>query len=249
MTALHRGSVVVVGIIACSVILAASSAQARIFAGSVGECAERIVAAGQTVTIETFNPGVTGQMPAVIILHGADGMDEFGEQYREAGRQMAQAGYVAFVPHYLEGPAPEGSHSNPKLFLHWVKIVNATVRYAAAQENVDPCRIAIGGFSLGGFLAAAVGAENPRVRAVAVFFGGVPEPVAKNARRMPPTLIIHGCCDTRVPVSEAYRLAQVLARLGTPYQIHTYPGQGHVFDESAQKDAAKKVLAFLDCYL
>jgi dienelactone hydrolase len=249
MSVTHRSK----GLLVLAVVLVcgwASNGSARVFAGAVGHNVQTILAGGHPVPVEQFNPSIQGRRPAVIILHGADGMAEFGRSYREAATQLAQAGYVAFLPHYLdEVGITESTQFGPQMFLHWMQVVNDTFRFAAAQPNVDPRRIAIGGFSLGGFLAVATGATNPQVAAVVEFFGGMPGAFAANVQRMPPTLILHGCEDNRVPVGEAYALAQLLQGLGTPYQIFTYPGQGHIFTGEVKEDAAKKVLAFLDCYL
>jgi dienelactone hydrolase len=237
-------------VLACAIVTASSTVSARVFSGSVGYEVQSFYSSGQQVPVEKYVPGLPGRRPAVLILHGADAMREYGAYYREAGQQLAQAGYMAFLPTYIdERDVQEGMLMEPQLFLHWLAIVNDSLAFIAAQPDVDPNRIAIGGFSLGGYLAVATGAVNPRVRAIVEFFGGVPAPIAAEIRRMPPVLIIHGCADTRVPVTEAHRLAQLLDTLGTPYQIYTYPGQGHSLTGEAKEDAAKKALAFLDCYL
>lgn len=237
-----------------ALIIAATLAQplsARVFSGSIGVSVESFPAEGERIVVERFNPGIPGPRPAVIVLHGADAFTEYGEAYRTAGRDLAKAGYVAFLIHYMDeqGITDKRSLADPKLFTHWMRIINASIRYAAAQDNVDPCRIGLGGFSLGAYLALSIAATNPQVKAVVEFFGGLPAQIAASTRRMPPVLILHGTSDTRVPVSEAYRLAAFLQAIGTPYDMKVFPGAGHDFAGKTQEDAAKKALEFLDCHL
>lgn len=47
------------------------------------------------------------------------------------------------------------------------------------------------------------------------------------AQTLPPILILHGREDETVPVRQATRLAEELARLGRPHELVLYDGQPH----------------------
>jgi carboxymethylenebutenolidase len=64
-------------------------------------------------------------------------------------------------------------------------------------------------------------------------------------QQLPPTLILHGDADTRVPVTEAHDLEAVLKRLGTPYEKTILKGQGHFFQGMGQFQALTAIAGFL----
>jgi carboxymethylenebutenolidase len=52
-----------------------------------------------------------------------------------------------------------------------------------------------------------------------------------------------------VPVENAYAFEALARRLGGPYDIKVYEGEGHGFAGAAERDAARRVVAFLDRHL
>ena len=110
---------------------------------------------------------------------------------------------------------------------------------------MDTKRIALLGFSLGGFLATALAAQDKRISAVVEVAGGLPKYGIPKVEQLPPTLILHGDADNRVPVTEAHDLETVLKRLGTPYEKEILEGQGHFFQGMAQFQALSKIATFL----
>jgi dipeptidyl aminopeptidase/acylaminoacyl peptidase len=119
----------------------------------------------------------------------------------------------------------------------------------AGQPGVDASRIGLLGFSLGAFLSLSLATQDSRIAAVAELFGGLPEQFAKDARNLPPVLILHGAEDTTVPIDQAYELERILQLHKIPYQIKIYPDQGHVFRGLAQLDAMGRVAQFFRSHL
>ncbi len=209
---------------------------------------------GATIRVEVFNPSCPGTYPAVLLLHGADGMDKFGPMYRMAAAELARNGYVTVIVRYFDatggGPAdPESLDLAAGEFRAWVGAVRAAISYAQALPNVDGHSIGIAGFSLGSFVGLSVASTDGRIGAVVDAFGGLPAAYAKRLKHMPPVLILHGQCDDTVPVQESYALAKLLRSKGLPYEIHIYPGQGHTFDKNAQQDASARGLCFFGKHL
>jgi acetyl esterase/lipase len=50
----------------------------------------------------------------------------------------------------------------------------------------------------------------------------------------PPTLLVHGTADQRVPHSMTLRMYHALEDAGVPVDLHLYAGQGHSFDQDPQ---------------
>jgi carboxymethylenebutenolidase len=84
---------------------------------------------------------------------------------------------------------------------------------------------------------------------VAELFGGLVEPFAADAAKLPPILILHGAQDRIVPVDRAHELEQLLKEHRIPYEIKIYPDQGHVFQGLAQLDALRRVAVFFKKHL
>jgi carboxymethylenebutenolidase len=202
---------------------------------------------GRAIPVERFAPAAAGPSPAVILLHGADGLTYRGESYRALARDLAGRGFLALLPHYFEatGTRYASFGSQPLHFLTWTQAGADAVGYAAGGRR----RVGLLGFSLGAYLSLAVAAGDARVAAVVECFGGFPGPLAAGLRRLPPVLILHGEADRLVPVSEAHRLAGLLEDRGFPYEMKTYPGQGHGFEGAASADATARALAFLTKHL
>lgn len=206
---------------------------------------------GRPIRIERFNAATGGRRPAVLLLHGADGLTRNGERYRTGARILASAGYHVFLPHYLD--RTEQARANYATiggnFSAWAETVFDAVSFVAGEPGVDARRIGLLGTSLGGALGLTVAAQDGRVRAFANYFGFLPEGIAAGAQRLPPTLVLHGERDFIVPVSNAYAIADLLRRLGVPHDVHVYPDQGHGFTGAAQIDAAQRTAAFFGRHL
>ena len=110
-------------------------------------------------------------------------------------------------------------------------------------------RIGLLGVSLGGYLSLSLAARDARVSTVVSLMGGMPADFISEARRMPPTLLLHGEDDSVVPVREAYAVEALLKQLGSKHELKVYPGQGHSFRGMAQADALMRTLRFLSRHL
>jgi acetyl esterase/lipase len=71
--------------------------------------------------------------------------------------------------------------------------------------------------------------ENPTIEVVEAA-----SPIAHVDGDYPPTLLIHGTADTRVPHSMTMRMVQALEQAGVPVDLHLYAGQDHFFDQEPE---------------
>jgi dienelactone hydrolase len=206
-------------------------------------------------------PPAPGAHPAVILLHGAVPRGSEDEDFAEQCRKLAAAGYYAmFVEYYSQaGPARPGDR--PVLgkgfeawvngnFPTWTREIVSAVGVLGQNPAVKRDRIALMGYSLGAFLALAVGAsESGRVAAVIEYFGRMQDSYIAMAANMPPTLILHGSADTIIPVRYAYDLDALLTKYNRPHEMKIYPGAGHGLDSSTRADAWRRSMDFLRRYL
>jgi carboxymethylenebutenolidase len=204
--------------------------------------------AGHTVPFEEYRPKPSVRLPAVILLHGADGLWVNGGRYRESARMLADQGFDVFLVHYFERTGTYMALTLDVIkphYLAWMGAVSDAITEVSQQRGVEPNRIALVGNSLGAALALTVASQDNRIAAVVDVSGLLPDPVIPLVRRMPPTLILHGASDSIVPVQEARKLEQFLRRRGTHYEACIYQGQGHELRGQAQSDSLRRAAVFL----
>jgi carboxymethylenebutenolidase len=206
---------------------------------------------GKQIHVETYAPAGSGRHPAVLLLHGSDGIEAHAASYHRSAEQLASQGYVALLVHYFDATGTRWADRDAiaRDFLEWMNTVATAVTFAEAKSNVEPHSIGLVGFSLGASVALSLASQDDRIQAVAEFYGTMPELAAAFARRMPPVLILHGAADRIVPVREAHNLEELLKTKGAPYDMKIYPGQGHGFSGEAAGDAASRTIAFFHRYL
>jgi carboxymethylenebutenolidase len=204
---------------------------------------------GKLIRLDAYLPEtLDGLVPAVIALHGAGGNVSGMERF---ATMLAAEGFAVYLLHYFDrtGTEPADLQSMKRNFPLWMKTLWDAISFVETQPQVDRERIALLGFSLGGYLSLANSAVDPRVKAVVEFFGGMPKEMRLFMRRLCPVLILHGESDPTVPVEEAYQLQKLLEKKGIPYEIKIYPGAGHGFESEIWSDAGLRSLQFLRKYL
>jgi carboxymethylenebutenolidase len=231
------------------------------------------VANGRVIRAALAEPAVgDANGPAVIVIHEALGLND--DMRRIAGR-FADAGYMALAPDLL------GAGWKPLCIARFMqgigkvgtgrpyRDVAIAQRWLGDRDGVDPQRIGIIGFCMGGgfaLLYAARGGEP--VRAVAPFYPAVPRD-DEILGDLCPTVASFGGRD-RIFSGGAERLDAALTRHATDHDVKTYPSAGHGFmsrhgpwltrferilpqgggdDEAAAEDAWSRMLGFFDRHM
>lgn len=230
----------------------------------------------------TYPPGhVAGRkLPLVLQIHGGP-MDASIEGWDALGglpRMLAAQGWLVFSPNY------RGSNNMGRDFKRAIvndagdgpaRDIMSGVEVLKARGIVDESRMAVSGWSYGGYMTVWLSAHYPVWRAAVagaavtdqfdqyslselttIFgygFGGSPwleERIADNRRQSPisnahrikaPTLILANLGDTRVPVTQSFRLYHALKDNGTPVKFVAYPTPGHgPSDPVHQRDMSRR---------
>lgn len=199
-------------------------------------------------TIDRANGVGSGRRPAVILLHGADGLSQ-RQSYIFASNALSAQGYTVLFPHYFNGGRGPASYGEIRSrYPEWLATLNAVTETAAGDPAIDAGRIALVGISLGGALALSLAARDRRIKAVVSYFGFRPTDLDQ-AQPRAPTLILHGSADRVVPVANADGIEALLRSRGVPVEKRIYGGEGHGFSQAAQFDAATRTAAFLNRHL
>jgi len=205
---------------------------------------------GKAIAVETFQGPGASPRPAVLMLHGADGLSS-NTRYREGARGVAAAGYQVHLVHYLDRTGERRASFSTLFqnFMPWMNTVQDALAFASSHPGADASRVGIIGISLGAALGLAVSSTDSRVKALVNYFGPLPQGAVATTSRLPPTLVLHGSADPIVPVANAYAVEALLRQQNVPHEVKVYPGQGHGFRGAAEEDATRRALAFLQRHL
>lgn len=203
------------------------------------------------------------RFPAVILLHGIEGAERYKWNYYQTAHRLRSAGYAVFIVHYFsavdypdlwkftaDGNVDHDAIETRRLVdqQKWIAAVTQTIREISRRDDIDPQRIALDGYSLGGFIslsaaqAALEDPETPDVRCVvdnwgAMFRGEQFTP------GYPPTLLVHGALDNVVELKWAEHTRDELAQVGTNVQLYVVPGARHMASDAVSDQMTRKFLA------
>src|SRR3989338_1805279 len=217
---------------------------------------------GTSVRAALAKPAGPGGAPAILIAHEWWGLTD---HMRELAQRFAQAGYAALVPdlYARQGskvtadPAEAARLMNELSSQLALRDLNAAAGFLKQQTFVDPQRVAIVGFSMGGTLALTQATHNSYLKAAVVFYGKVP-PVETLAYLLCPVLYHYAAKDGWVTRQEVDRLRDGCAKLGKTAEVAIYPDADHAFFNSTRpevyraQDAARawdRTLGFLAEYV
>jgi len=134
-------------------------------------------------------------------------------------------------------------------FATWLQTLDDATAHVSDRPGVDSRRIGFFGYSLGGYLAVARAADDPRIGAVVELAGGIDPGYASKVRRLPPLLILHGTRDQRVAPTEAEALEQLARRIGATSEKKLFDGEGHILSGGAFVDVFARGTAFFRKHL
>src|SRR4051794_41478913 len=99
------------------------------------ERTERYESGGTEIAIECFEPEGRGPVPAVIALHGSNGMTNGAGLVRSFTLPVVAAGYAVYLPHYFErtGTLRSDPTTSRRNFLAWMQTVADAIGFASIQ--------------------------------------------------------------------------------------------------------------------
>ncbi|MBZ6077792.1 dienelactone hydrolase family protein [Microvirga puerhi] len=202
------------------------------------------------IAVDVFEPTRNMPRPAIVMLHGADGLGS-NARYHEGAMAIAASGYQVHLVHYLDRTGERRASFSTLFqnFTPWTETVQDALAWVSERAEIDPGKVGLIGISLGAALGLSVASADPRIKALVSFFGPLPQGAISHDAHLPPTLILHGAMDPIVPVANAYAIEALLRRKDVPHEIQIYAREGHGFRGRTQQDAVRRVLTFLRQYL
>lgn len=189
------------------------------------------VGRGQVVLSGTLMvPEGQGPFPAVILLHGVNGIDPTLSGYH--GR-WAREGFSSLV---VDSYGPRGvidqvGHHDPEIARGRILDAYGAIRYLQSLPQVDGSRIAVIGFSDGGRVALATaggaGPGRPLPRAAVGYYPNCW--IRIQTLRIPFLAHVAALDDWGGP-QHCPALFERLTQVGAPLELHRYAGTHHAFD-------------------
>jgi len=204
----------------------------------------------------------SGKRPTVVLLHGSRGFERRRRAYERYADALKAIGIDAYFLNYytqtdirtfekLSTKERREEYEAERYDAWTTRVSSALTAILARGDSSD--RLGLLGFSLGGFVAAATAARDQRVSALAVLYGGMPDTLAPQVKRMPPLIELHGDADRNVPFASGAALVELTRAVGAPGEQIRYDGKGHGFDfadnDPAAKDAIERVSRFFQAHL
>lgn len=217
-----------------------------------------------------YRPKSSVPTPVVVLIHGGSwtGGDHRWQMRKIANKLVSRGYYVMNVTYRT---LPEWRYPAP---LDDIGAAIDWIERNAENENIDPTRIALYGYSAGGHLALLRGLTDSRVSAIiggsaptdlAAFgpesaavrlLGGTPQehpdlfreasPLYRVTKDSPPVFLYQGRADTVVPPDQGRRMKAVLNERKIPNQLMELNRKGHITAFLFGGAAEDRAIDFLD---
>ena len=206
-------------------------------------------------------PDDDAQHPGLVLIQEWYGIEP---HILDLAHKLAAQGFVVAVPDLYHGKVA----TEPNDAMRMIMMIRSNVDKAADEiigaletvktmPNVEPKKLGIIGFCIGGFMTYTVASRYADLGAAVPFYGSgydpTPEDVAKvNA----PVLAVYGSKDDSVPPEQIQKIEQLYKDAGKDFTVKVYDA-GHAFinpvhgsgDEKAASEAWPLAINFLKEHL
>ena len=202
-------------------------------------------------------PTAQGRKPALIVIQEWWGVDDW---IRTQADRFSGQGYVALAVDLYRGrkaTTPDEAHELMRGLPEdrAMADLKAAVDYLSARDDVDPDRIGVIGWCMGGGYALKLATVDPRIKATVINYGGLVTDPAAIARINGPVLGNFGSADRGIPADDVKKFDAALTQHGKLGDVKIYEGAGHAFmnpnnqqgyDAEDAQDAWTRIDRFFD---
>ena len=182
--------------------------------------------------------------PALLLVHQNTGVTDY---IKIEALKFAKLGYTTVVPNLydlLGFPGPTHIHTGRDIQAKtsdadFVRVIRAGWHNLISRPRVDPTRVVVVGYSMGGRIALHFVAATPEVRAFVGYYPTVrDEPTSELRPRAPwdaarmircPSIVLYGADDRVTPVPIQGRGWDAFLANGQTLEWHFFPFGGHGF--------------------
>jgi carboxymethylenebutenolidase len=199
---------------------------------------------------------ITGKLPGLIVIQEWWGLDDW---IKENTDRFAGEGYVALAVDLYRGRVTEDPEEAHELMRglpqdRALSDLKGAFNYLAGRPDVDPARIGVIGWCMGGGYAISFATVEPRLKATVINYGHLITDSRAIGNIHSAILGNFGAADRGIPEADVRSFEQALTRAGKNFDIKVYPNAGHGFmnlknkdtyNPEATEDAWKRTFTFL----
>ena len=225
----------------------------------------------QTVFTELHNVAPTGYLvrpdddrtyPGIVLIQEWWGLDP---HIRDVAIKLAANGFVVLVPDLFHGAVATEPNDAQKLAMMTFQNVQQAIgeiltalKYLDNNMGVNPKKLGLIGFCMGGHLALRAAERYPNLGALSPWYAGGYDPAPDDVMKITaPVLAIYGENDGAIPVPQVKKIETLFKAAGKDAEFHVYPNAGHAFNNpdhgmgnaEAAKDAWARAVAFFKAKL
>lgn len=207
-----------------------------------------------TMPVYLSTPEGSRPFPALVVIQHQSGVDTF---IQSITARLADMGFVAAAPdlYHRDGPNCADDMRTRSTRLSDRRVIGdigATVDYLKRLPSVDPGRVGIIGFCMGGRIVYLSAAAIPAFKAAVTFYPGntgrawgrdIPSPLERTREIHCPLQGHFGDDDKNPSPEDRVKLDAELTKHTKAHEFYAYPNAGHAFmddtKESYRPDAAK----------
>lgn len=187
--------------------------------------------------------------PGVVLIQEWWGVEPHIKQLVE---RLAREGFVVLAPDLYHGQVAEKPDDARKAMMaidfgHAVTEIDAAIDFLRGRPDVEPKRIGVTGFCMGGLLTwRTAEAHSDKLACAAPFYGGRYEPTADDVRKIDvPILAVWGEHDASIPAEQREHIVGLLKAEGKPHEALVYDaGHGFMNDTHGHYDAPSAAAAW-----
>ncbi len=173
----------------------------------------------------------SGRAPGVLVLQEWWGLVDHITQVAD---RVAAEGFVALAPDLYKGETTKSPDQADKMLMaldiaQTAKALRGAAEFLMASDAVQPKKVGVMGFCMGGQLALFAACEHPDVIGPAVDFYGIHPKVELRLERLRGPVLAHFATrDASVPPEQAKALVRRLEDAGKRVEAHFYEAD-HAF--------------------
>jgi len=199
---------------------------------------ENINVAGSNMRSYVAARDESKKAPAIVVVQGQTGVDDF----LKFTDMVASEGFVGAAPDLYHRDPADCKDDPPTRRMRLtdrtlIADINATVEFLKLHAAVDPARIGIVGFCMGGRAVYLMSAVNPALKAGVMYYGSDPfnawgdgpSPFERTGDIHCPIMGHFGEDDKNPSPADMRKLDSEMTRLGKVHEFHSYANAAHAF--------------------
>jgi len=200
--------------------------------------------------------GGEARKPAIVVIQEWWGVDDW---IREQATRFAGQGYVALAPDLYRGHVAKSPDEAHELMRGMpedraMADLKAAIDYLSSRPDVDPNRIGVIGWCMGGGYALALATADARPKCTVINYGRLITDPSAITRIKAQIMGNFGGADRGIPADDVKKFGGELTKYGKLADIKIYDGAGHAFmnpnnkegyDDAAAQDAWGRIDRFI----